>query len=45
MCVVVVVPPFANVSMATQKLFLEVSLVRNRRDPHMCVAEFTSHVA
>ena len=30
--------------MATQKLFVEVSAVRNRRDPHMCVAEFTSQV-
>src|SRR5262249_19177225 len=33
-----------KVSMATQKLFLEVSPVRNRCVPHMCVAEFTSQV-
>jgi len=28
----------------THRLFLEVSSVRNRRDPHMWVAEFTSQV-
>src|SRR5437899_5276299 len=30
--------------MATQKLFLDLSWVENRCDPHICVAEFTSQV-
>ena len=30
--------------MATQKLLVEVSVVRKRREPHMCVAELTSQV-
>ena len=30
--------------MATQKLFVEVSEVMKRREPHMWVAELTSHV-
>src|SRR5579859_2765018 len=37
--------PSPKVSMATQKLFLESSWVRNRCEPHMWVAEFTSQVA
>ena len=36
--------PSPNVSIATQKLFVDVSPVRNLCDPHMCVAEFTSQV-
>ena len=30
--------------MATQKLLVEVSVVRKRREPHMCVAELTNQV-
>ena len=36
--------PSPNVRIATQKLFLDVSSVRKRCLPHMCVAELTSHV-
>src|ERR1700675_4044499 len=38
-------PPSPKGRRATHRLFLEVSSVKNRRDPHMCVAEFTSQVA
>ena len=37
--------PSPNVRSATHQLFCESSVVSNRREPHMCVAEFTSHVA
>src|SRR4051812_19465476 len=37
--------PSPNVSSATHQLLRESSLVSNRREPHMCVAEFTSQVA
>ena len=37
--------PSPKVRIATHQLFFESSLVWNRREPHMCVAEFTSHVA
>src|SRR5262249_18460774 len=37
--------PSPKVSMATQKLFLESSVVRKRCLPHICVAELTSQVA
>ena len=30
---------------ATHQLFFESSLTSNRREPHICVAEFTSQVA
>src|SRR5258708_40232701 len=33
-----------KVSIAAQKLLVDVSPVRKRCDPHMCVAEFTSQV-
>src|SRR5215468_5562475 len=36
--------PSPKLRIATQKLFREVSLVRKRREPHMCVAEFTNQV-
>ena len=37
--------PSPNVSIATHQLLVESSRVLKRRDPHRCVAEFTSHVA
>src|SRR5215210_8030768 len=37
--------PSPNVRSATHQLFVESSRVAKRRDPHLCVAEFTSHVA
>src|SRR4029077_13868230 len=37
--------PSPKVRIATQKLLVEVSPVRNRREPHICVAEWTSQVA
>ena len=40
----IVMPTLAKVNKATQKLFLEVSPVGNRRDPHIWVAEFTNQV-
>src|SRR5262249_34934255 len=36
--------PSPKVSIATQKLLREASVVRKRCLPHMCVAEFTSQV-
>ena len=36
--------PSPNVSSATHQLLRESSRVSKRRVPHMCVAEFTSHV-
>src|SRR5688500_17962961 len=36
--------PSPNVSAATHQLFVESSRVSNRREPHLCVAEFTSQV-
>src|SRR5687767_15665878 len=37
--------PSPKVRAATHQLFVESSLVVKRRDPHLCVAEFTNHVA
>jgi hypothetical protein len=37
--------PSPNVRRATHHEFFESSSVANRRRPHRCVAEFTSHVA
>src|SRR5580698_4646755 len=37
--------PSPPVTSATHQLLREASRVSNRRLPHMCVAEFTSHVA
>src|SRR5918993_2009295 len=37
--------PSPKLSAATHQLLRESSRVSNRREPHMCVAEFTSHVA
>src|SRR5215212_10073504 len=37
--------PSPNVNKATNQLLVESSDVLNRRLPHKCVAEFTSHVA
>ena len=36
--------PSPNVSIATHQLFVESSRVLKRREPHRCVAEFTSQV-
>src|SRR6186997_551434 len=36
--------PSPKLSAATHQLLRESSRVSNRREPHMCVAEFTSHV-
>jgi hypothetical protein len=45
MRMMIVVPAFAKGQDATRKLLVERSLVAKRRDPHMCVTEFTIQVA
>src|SRR5579884_1492307 len=36
--------PSPKVNIATSQLLVERSFVAKRREPHMCVAEFTAHV-